>query len=504
MASATHLPLHFLSDHSVKPTTLQTYNRAVRLFREWMLECCKIDLSTHKLSVDALDTWLTRYFNYIYSNHQPKSLAINCLYGLNLSKPGISKRLPLSQRSLTGLNRLIIAKQRIPIPWAATVAIAMWMAAHNKFRSAVLTLLAFDCYLRIGEAVALRREDVGDNLLFGGLKPDPNRMLLHLRTTKTGVNKSVEVLNPHVIYLMRLVCKDLVIGDKVFRISETAYRRHFHLACKAFGIEDTFVPHCLRHGGATHDLLKQRPIEYIRQRGRWASVASVDRYTNASMNLMNDFKIPTRVLTVANSSDDLAYCLPRLAAAMSCSVEGRPPKLWLIKKPPLVSSLHTFNTLTAVDGTHSNDTPPDPHIDFIIPKDARSSLQLLPPKSSNYGTYHTPKRASAQMVASAIHPSMSESMSESKRRITPAKPLQLTPRHPSHVRSLLPPLSLPIRSPIPLIASPPKSLSAKVVAKRPSVRTPPAPEPPLLLNHTALRSGRSIASYHMKIRPSYE
>ena len=52
------------------------------------------------------------------------------------------------------------------------------------------------------------------------------------------------------------------------------FYRYFKLACEDLGLSSDFVPHSLRHGGATHDYLKGLPIEDIMRLGRWIYIQS--------------------------------------------------------------------------------------------------------------------------------------------------------------------------------------------------------------------------------------
>ena len=74
---------------------------------------------------------------------------------------------------------------------------------RGEFDAALMMLVGFDCYLRIGELLQLVTTDIA----FGrdprlGLNDD-TRVHIHLRRTKTGNNKGVEVRN-HQIKLLLL------------------------------------------------------------------------------------------------------------------------------------------------------------------------------------------------------------------------------------------------------------------------------------------------------------
>ena len=73
----------------------------------------------------------------------------------------------------------------------------------------------------------------------------------------------------------------------VIIISEISYRRDFASACTVLGLSCYhFTPHCLRHGGATHDhVINQIDINNIIERGRWAVVKSARTYIQSGTYL---------------------------------------------------------------------------------------------------------------------------------------------------------------------------------------------------------------------------
>lgn len=59
----------------------------------------------------------------------------------------------------------------------------------------------------------------------------------------------------------------------------------FKAALQNLGLENLGLSlHCLRHGGATHDMLSScRSLEEIRRRGHWASFTTVKRYEKTAV-----------------------------------------------------------------------------------------------------------------------------------------------------------------------------------------------------------------------------
>jgi hypothetical protein len=56
-----------------------------------------------------------------------------------------------------------------------------------------------------------------------------------------------------------------------------------------------YVPHSLRHGGATFDYLRGRTVEQIMFRGRWVAMESARRYIQTSRALLIMLHIPAQL-----------------------------------------------------------------------------------------------------------------------------------------------------------------------------------------------------------------
>jgi integrase len=165
------------------------------------------------------------------------------------------------------------------------------------FRSmAVGTALSHDCYLRVSEMTEIRKKDVtvpGDARLDGVVA----EMSIRLKSTKTGPNQFVTVRHPQVVALMLRLIKDTPGGGKtkLFDFKPAAFRYRFKKTCKSLGLKAKYVPHSLRHGGATMDALLGMALEDVLLRGRWASTVSTRRYIQSGRALMLQRKIPKDV-----------------------------------------------------------------------------------------------------------------------------------------------------------------------------------------------------------------
>ena len=131
--------------------------QAVRQFLDW----CS-DNNYDATSPDDLDDLLTEYFHDMYEQNDGvgKGLAANTYYGLIKYMPRRTDKLLTVLLSFKGWLRLRPAVSYPPLTWDLTVLIACHMARPGHLYCAIGTLLAFDCFLRVGELVNLRKCDV--------------------------------------------------------------------------------------------------------------------------------------------------------------------------------------------------------------------------------------------------------------------------------------------------------------------------------------------------------
>jgi integrase len=165
-------------------------------------------------------------------------------------------------------------------------------------------LLAFDCFLRVGELVGLRKKDVADT---GDRRmgSEYHGTSLRLKNTKTGPNQWVQVNDEQVIGLLRCVVESTGRdSDRLFPFSAAKYRSVFKATCAELGLSHRYVPHSLRHGGATRWHLLGHPIEDVLLRGRWSSVKSARRYVQAGRALLLKTAVPASLAGVAKLLSD--------------------------------------------------------------------------------------------------------------------------------------------------------------------------------------------------------
>lgn len=284
-----------LLEAALAPTTIIKYNRHTAQFYQWLVD------NGHKpLSYIQLDKLLFVYLQHMYDMGMGKAAANSTLFGLNIAQPGVSDHLPIAKKALKGYNKLKPSVPHPPLTWPITCIIALDMIKRGHFNEGVATLLAFDSYLRINEALGLYREDIalGDDVRLGAGAPD--RMYVRLRKTKTGTEQGVEVLNDDVKTLVLIVQSRTKAGAKLFPYTDTHYRSLFNRVCDDLKLPSDYVPHSLRHGGATYGYLTGMSFVDIQVRGRWASIKSCTGYVQMFRQALISRSFPPSIIAACN------------------------------------------------------------------------------------------------------------------------------------------------------------------------------------------------------------
>lgn len=269
----------FLLTAALKPDTQKRYRNGVVDFLKW----CVANGEQPHTAAD-LDECLCEYIHFMYNTNQAQSRAAHTLYGIVAHLPSVRDHLPTSARALAGWHKLEASVPYPPLTWELAVAIAVRMMRRGARLAAIGVLVAFDCLLRVGELCGLRKDDVVD-ARSGRLGGEAKGVALRLANTKTGPNKFVIVEDPQVARLLLQVCAQVKASGPVFPFTTGDFRKHFKAACAELGLSNQYVPHSLRHGGATRLDLRGVGVEDIMKRGRWASTKSARHYIQSGKAL---------------------------------------------------------------------------------------------------------------------------------------------------------------------------------------------------------------------------
>ncbi len=285
----------YLLEAGYAKSTTDKYKSAVTQFLHW----CSAGAHTAD-TLDDLDDLLADYFHELYEVNEGrgKQKAHDTLNGIQMLMPRAKGKLLVAARVANRWSKLRPPESYPPLTWELTVAIAVQMVRDGHFRYAVGTLLAFDCLLRVGELTALRADDVAD-AGDARMSATYRHTTVAIRQAKTGRNQSAVVEREEVKALLRPLLANTKPQSLLFPGGSAAYRRVFKETCAALGLSPKYVPHSLRHGGATYLHLSGVPLENILMRGRWASHKSARTYVQSSKAMLMSMRAPRAIAAAA-------------------------------------------------------------------------------------------------------------------------------------------------------------------------------------------------------------
>jgi len=260
-------------DGAIAESTKRLYDKALRRFATFL---------GGPVTLDTIDAKLLAYWDYLLSYGEDTSTSqltcvLHTLAGVLHYHPELRGKLPLAARGRKGFSKIKPSTERDPLP-RGTVALLAAQALHEgREEFATILMVSFDALLRVSEWGHLRVGDVVDDgksvaLLLGEIVP-----------TKTGVKQGVELLDPAAVRLIRrwLGRRRAVVGmgGKLFSFSREDFADELLRRARQVQLCPSLaLPHCLRHGGATHMISSGFAVDDVLMRGRWKQVASLLRY----------------------------------------------------------------------------------------------------------------------------------------------------------------------------------------------------------------------------------
>lgn len=321
-----------LQDLALAPASLKSYNRSLTSFLIYTRLTPQQLLSAPAIRLDRL---LAVYIQHLYDTASPFTYAAHALHAVVYHRPDLKARMFISRQCLKGWERVKKSSARPPLTWELTVAIACALSRSGFHAPAVATLVAFDCYLRVGELTRLRLRDI--------VMPDDPRMgrahtamAVCLGRAKTGLNQSVALARPDVAGVLCAWVRTLPRdgpGDNplVFAFSPEYFGRLLRNACVQLGVGAAhYTPHSLRHGGATADFLLSGSIERVQFRGRWKSMESLRTYVQTARALLAAQDVPPALNQLgAQLADSLLPVMTHLLSTV--------PEVQQLRKPRRVT-----------------------------------------------------------------------------------------------------------------------------------------------------------------------
>ena len=264
----------------VSPKTLSRYKNAVLCF----FALLKANDMSHGRNPIEVDLHVSIYIESLWDEGESRSLATDCLSGLQMF-------LPCLKRNMFGAWRLVTAWQKHELLCRAPPLLPLFVLAmagqarkEGNLRFGICLLLGFHCLLRTIEILHVTCQDIlfSDNL---------NSAILQLPNTKsqqrTGNAESVTVTDSHLVKLLFSLVRHREPGDSLLDLSAAQFRAYFQKLCVSTALPDAaWQPYSLRRGGATADFRAYGKLDSTMVRGRWSNQRTCRIYINDAMSML--------------------------------------------------------------------------------------------------------------------------------------------------------------------------------------------------------------------------
>jgi hypothetical protein len=278
----------------------------------------------------SLDACVCEFFDQMFLGGHGGEEGSKYLAALAFFLPDISRTgpfsLPRASRAIRGWTKSSPGHQRLPLPRVLLCAVIGVLLASGGRTMALALWVSFRAYLRPGECSSLTRRQLvqpvpsaGSQYRFWGLWLSPDDHSPASRPGKTGLWDEAISLDqdPWLDPLFRTLTKSGEPHEPLWPFSGEELSATFKkiMRCLDLGHLDQSL-YCLRHGGASEDLLgRLRSVAAVKRRGRWRSDSSLRRYGKETrlQSVLTNVN-PSTLLFGQTMDNHIASCFLGLAA----------------------------------------------------------------------------------------------------------------------------------------------------------------------------------------------
>lgn len=270
---------------SIANSSMIDYIARLLFFVQW----CQVNRADW-CDEQSLDLAVVVCFDELFWRNAPVSDGLKMVAALKFllasATTSGSLHLPRAARVLKAWAVKRPASQRTPLPWLCLTAMLGYLCFNKDIIVAINLLVQFVTYLRPGVCDALLVKQVVAPAKLAG--PGYHLWAFHLYPTellmpgKTGGFDESVVIDQHLWLdpFLQMLTANRKGDERLWHVSPKDIMNSFKAAVLALGL-DSLHPcrYSLRHGGASHDLLKgQRTLFEVKHRGHWRSDSSLLRY----------------------------------------------------------------------------------------------------------------------------------------------------------------------------------------------------------------------------------
>jgi hypothetical protein len=283
---------------------------------------CQENALKWPLDKGIVDDVLCEYLDLMFEQGRSPHEGEKSIAAMEFFRMDLKGSLVRCRRAMKGWRKVMPA-----LPRLIMFGLAMDLLARGRRAMALMTVLAFDCYLRPGEALDLKGKNVVAPVLQAGKQFKWVTIVVReaegKKPDKTGVyDNSIPIDKVQLQWLGREllnVKKGLnSTEDLLFTFTMEEFRVEFARSGKKLNLE-VLHPYQLRHGGATDDLSSRcRDHNGVKSRGRWRTDSSVRRYAKIGK---------VQELLTRLGPQQISYCKWAETSLVKCFQGQVPPRL---------------------------------------------------------------------------------------------------------------------------------------------------------------------------------
>lgn len=279
-----------------KASTRKAYDDSWSQFLSYCVSVNLLTAATSKfISMSQLDQSLEAFGESLFLAGSSKYLLTCALQNCNIQYPQwptcARSNYPLTKAAKKGWGNLEPGASRDPCPYEVACWIAYYMVTQGLVFHAAAVMLSFDTYVRPGKICGLKHSNIippsrGVNKRYQqwALLLNPHEMMEPSKTGQFNDSLMVGMKGREWVgtLLGKLYTKHAGTTDgPIFPFSLNNLEGEFRNAVRSLKITKLKLsPHCLRHGGASHDyFVGNSTLPDVQQRGCWATFDSVRRYS---------------------------------------------------------------------------------------------------------------------------------------------------------------------------------------------------------------------------------
>lgn len=292
-----------LSDNRVSPKTLQRYKAATTKFLGWL----DWEERVRPADWEEMESTLREYLECLWCEGESKGVANDTLSGIQHFLH-TRRRVPGAWQLLSTWARLEVPSRAPPLPRDLALAMAGLAIHHRRHDYATLVLLAFHCFLRPNEFLAVQSGRVDFSA--------DGQAVLSLPWTKIGqqrgARETIVVQDALVVFWLRKQLRGKAAGAPLLEGKPRGFRQFFSNALAELqATGHGFMPYSLRRGGATHDFNIHQDLQRTLFRGRWSDMRTGRIYICDGAAMLAEINLTGDTRTCVDKAIKLLHAVSR-------------------------------------------------------------------------------------------------------------------------------------------------------------------------------------------------